>query len=493
MSHTETAPARTPADQARPDRLPARSVRVLSVLLLGTFVVILNETALNVALSSIMVDLSIDERTAQWLTTGFMLTMAIIIPITGWIMERLPTRTVFTLAMSLFSVGTLMAALGWGFPSLLAGRLVQASGTAIMLPLLMTTVMELVPPSARGRVMGTISLVISAAPAIGPTVSGLILQFLPWRFVFVLVLPIALAILVVGLRQVPNLNEPVTVKLDALSVPLAGFGFGGLVYGLSLVGNPTAGWGLEIALAVGTISLGLFIWRQLVLQRTDSALLDLRTFTHPIFATAIGVMAIAMAALFGTIIALPLILQRVMHAEPLFVGLLLLPGALVTGLLGPVVGRLYDRVGPRWLVVPGSISVGVGFALFAQVAVATPWWQLLIAHLFLSLGLACMFTPLFTIALGALPPHLYGHGSAMVGTVQQVAGAAGTALFVTMMSTVAAAQPAGTTPEVALAAGARMSFVTVGVIWLVAIAASFFLRKPEETTTHGAEVPAAHA
>ncbi len=256
--------------------------------------------------------------------------------------------------MSLFSVGTLMAALGWGFPSLLAGRLVQASGTAIMMPLLMTTVMELVPPGARGRVMGTISLVISAAPAIGPTVSGLILQFLPWRFVFVLVLPIALAILVVGLRQVPNLNEPVMVKLDAVSVPLAGFGFGGLVYGLSLVGSPTAGWGLEIALAVGVVSLGLFIWRQLVLQRTDSALLDLRTFTHPIFATAIGVMAIAMAALFGTIIALPLILQQVMHAEPLYVGLLLLPGALLTGLLGPVVGRLYDRVGPRWLVVPGS-------------------------------------------------------------------------------------------------------------------------------------------
>jgi len=494
MAHTETASARSSSDAgARPDKLPARSVRVLTVLLIGAFVVILNETALNVALSKIMIDLNIDERTAQWLTTGFMLTMAIVIPITGWIMERLPTRTVFTLAMSLFSLGTLMAAVGWGFPSLLAGRLVQASGTAIMLPLLMTTVMELVPPGARGRVMGTISLVISAAPAIGPTVSGVILQFLPWRFVFVLVLPIALAILVLGLRQVPNLNEPVMVKLDALSVPLAGFGFGGLVYGLSLVGSPTAGWWLEVALAVGAISLGLFIWRQLVLQRTDAALLDLRTFSHPIFATAIGVMAIAMAGLFGTIIALPLILQQVMHAEPLYVGLLLLPGALLTGLLGPVVGRLYDRVGPRWLVVPGSLAVAVGFVLFAQVAVTTPWWQLLIAHLCLSLGLAFMFTPLFTISLGALPPHLYGHGSAMVGTVQQVAGAAGTAMFVTVMSTVAAAQPAGTSPEVALAAGARSSFMAVGVIWLAAIVATFFLRKPEETVGHPAEVPAAHA
>ncbi|MCA0296133.1 MAG: DHA2 family efflux MFS transporter permease subunit [Actinobacteria bacterium] len=470
------------------DQLPPHAVQVLAVLLVGAFVVILNETALNVALSRIMTDLSIDERTAQWLTTGFMLTMAVVIPITGWVMERWPTRTVFALAMSLFSIGTLVAALSWTFPSLLAGRLVQASGTAIMMPLLMTTVMELVPPSRRGRIMGTISLVISAAPAIGPTMSGIILQYLPWRFVFVLVLPIALTVLLIGWRRVPNLNEPVKVKLDALSVPLAAFGFGGLVYGLSLVGSPTAGAMLEVSLAVGAVSLALFVWRQLVLQRTDSALLDLRTFSHPIFATAVGVMAIAMAVLFGTIIALPLILQTVMHAEPLSVGLLLLPGALLTGLLGPVVGRLYDMVGPRWLMVPGSLAVLASFALLSQLAVTTPTWQLLVAHILMSVGLAFMFTPLFTISLGSLPPHLYGHGSAMVGTVQQVAGAAGTALFVTVMSTVSSRQPAGTGAEKAMAAGARTAFLTVGLIWLLGIAATLFLRKPEDQpdAPHGA-------
>ncbi|HRA07569.1 MAG TPA: DHA2 family efflux MFS transporter permease subunit [Propionicimonas sp.] len=473
---------------ANPDRLPAESVRVLAVLLVGAFVVILNETALNVALSRIMTDLAVDERTAQWLTTGFMLTMAVVIPITGWLMERFATRTVFTLALSLFSAGTLMAALSWGFPSLLAGRIVQASGTAIMMPLLMTTVMELVPSKQRGRVMGTISLVISAAPAIGPTMSGVILNFLPWRFIFILVLPIALAILLLGHRLVPNLNTPVPVKLDALSVPLAGFGFGGLVYGLSLVGSPTAGWSLEIALGVGVVSLALFVWRQLSLQRTDAALLDLRTFTYPIFTMALGVMAIAMAVLFGTIIALPLILQQVLHAEPLFVGLLLLPGALLTGLLGPVVGRLYDMVGPRWLVVPGAVAVAVAMALFSRLEVSTPWWQLLVAHLLMSLGLAFMFTPLFTITLGALPYHLYGHGSAMVGTIQQVAGAAGTAMFVTVMSAVASAQPAGLSAEEALAAGARSSFLTMGAFWLVGLVATLFLRKPEEVEGHAPPV-----
>ncbi|MGC3995238.1 MAG: MDR family MFS transporter [Propionicimonas sp.] len=465
--------------RATTDRLPAQTVRVLAVLLVGAFVVILNETALNVALSRIMADLGIDERTAQWLTTGFMLTMAVVIPVTGWLMERLPTRTVFTLAMSLFSAGTLVAAVGWGFPSLLVGRIVQASGTAIMMPLLMTTVMELVPARSRGRVMGTISLVISAAPAIGPTMSGVILQFLPWRFVFAIVLPIALAILVVGARQVPNLNEPVAVKLDIVSIPLTAFGFGGLVYGLSQVGSANT-TGMEVGLGVGVVGLALFVWRQLVLQRTDEALLDLRTFTRPIFALSIGVMAIAMAVLFGTIIALPLVLQQVMHAPPLYVGLLTLPGALLMGLLGPVVGRLYDRVGPRWLMLPGAVAVLGSFGLFTQVSVSTPWWELLIAHILLSLGLAALFTPLFTVSLGSLPPHLYGHGSAIVGTVQQVAGAAGTALFVTLMSAVAAAQPPGTPAEVALAAGARASFLTVGALWLFGIVAIVFLRKPAD-------------
>ncbi|HBX81455.1 MAG TPA: MFS transporter, partial [Propionibacteriaceae bacterium] len=174
------------------DKLSARTITVLGVLLVGAFVVILNETAMNVALSRIMIDLHVDERTAQWLTTGFMLTMAVVIPTTGWLLQRLTTRQAFGLAMGLFAIGTAVAAASPSFAFLLLGRIIQACGTAIMMPLLMTTVMEQVPPAARGRVMGTITLVIAAAPAMGPTMSGLILQFLSWRFVFVVVLPIAL-------------------------------------------------------------------------------------------------------------------------------------------------------------------------------------------------------------------------------------------------------------------------------------------------------------
>ncbi len=485
---TEPVEGTTPIPPPAPaEKLPRRTFTVLAVLLVGAFVVILNETAMNVALSRIMTDLAVTERTAQWLTTGFMLTMAVVIPISGWLLQRLTTRQAFTLAMSLFALGTLVAAGSPGFGFLLGGRIIQASGTAIMMPLLMTTVMELVPPHMRGRVMGTISLVIATAPAIGPTVSGIILQFLSWRFVFVMVLPIALAILFVGLRFVPNVTETRKTHLDVWSIPLAGLGFGGLVYGLSLVGNPLIPtWELVTALVIGAVSLAAFVLRQLVLQRTDDALLDLRTFTYPTFTIALSVMAIVMIVLFGSIIATPLVLQKVMGLEPLAVGLMLLPGGLLMGLLGPVVGRLYDKVGARVLVIPGAITVTVAFVIYSTISPATQWWHILVANLVMSLGLAVMMTPLFTTTLAALPHHLYSYGSAMLGTVQQVAGAAGTALFITIMSTVAGATNSNTVTPEALATGARTAFIVVGCVWLLTIVASFFLPKhdPDSVPDH---------
>ncbi|MGC3955408.1 MAG: DHA2 family efflux MFS transporter permease subunit [Propionicimonas sp.] len=462
-----------------PQRLSPATVRLLGVLMVGAFVVILNETAMNVALATIMTDLHVTERTAQWLTTGFMLTMAVVIPTTGWLLRRFSTRAAFTLAMSLFALGTAICAVAFAFPLLLGGRVVQAVGTAIMMPLLMTTTIEVVPARIRGRVMGLTGMVISVAPAIGPTIAGAILHFLPWRFVFVVVLPIALTILGLGLRLIYNLEAPGRLKLDGWSVPLAALGFGGLVYGLSLVGNADVpAWELTTVLAIGAVALLGFGWRQVRLQRTDDALLDLRTFTQPAFTTAIVVMAIVTAVLFGSVIALPLLLQQALHLEPLMVGLLLLPGGVLMGVLAPVVGRLYDRVGPRWLVIPGGLVVTAAFGVFATVTPATPWWHLLVAHLLMSLGLAHMFTPLFTTALGSLPHQLRSYGSATVGTVQQVAGAAGTALFVTIMATVSATAPG--TAEESLAAGARGAYLVVGGLWLAAIVAAAFLTRPED-------------
>jgi DHA2 family lincomycin resistance protein-like MFS transporter len=458
---------------------------VIPILLVAAFVVILNETTMNVALSSIMTDLGVDERTAQWLTTAFMLTMAVVIPITGWLLDRLPTRRVFQLAMLSFSVGTLLCMIAPSFAFLLAGRVVQASGTAIMMPLLMTTVMQLVPANGRGKVMGNISMVISMAPAVGPTLSGIILQLGSWRLIFGVVLPIALAMLLLGSRKLGDVGERKLTPLDAVSIPLTVIAFGPLVYGLSLVGaEDVEFWVPMLSIGIGVGGLVAFVARQLVLQGRGEAFLDLRTFTHGAFTVALTMMAIAMMAMFGTIIMLPLLLQRAYGMEPLQVGLMMLPGGLAMGLLGPVVGRLFDRVGPRPLVLPaGAVVLGV-FLFFSTLSLGTPWWAIMIAHIAMSVGFASIFTPLFTISLGALPKNLYSHGSAVIGAVQQVAGAAGTALFVTVFAMqTAAAAPTAPSEAAAMLAGAHWAFLGAGAIWTGAAICGFFLRKPDDAVT----------
>src|SRR6478735_11033388 len=181
---------------------------VLDLLLISAFVVILNETIMGVAIPRLMVSFDVPATSAQWLTTAFLLTMATVIPVTGFMLQRVNTRPIFILAMSLFSLGTLAATLAPGLPLLVVARVVQACGTAIMMPLLMTTVMTLVPLELRGRTMGNISIVISVAPAIGPTISGIVLNYLDWRWLFILVLPIALAALALGAKSIEKETNP---------------------------------------------------------------------------------------------------------------------------------------------------------------------------------------------------------------------------------------------------------------------------------------------
>ncbi|GAA4179645.1 DHA2 family efflux MFS transporter permease subunit [Gryllotalpicola koreensis] len=472
-----------------PATIDRRSSRVIWLLLGATFVVILNETIMGVAIPHLVVDLDITVELAQWLTTVFMLTMAIVIPITGWLLQRLETRPAFILAMSFFSAGTLIAAIAPGFTVLLIARVTQACGTAIMMPLLMTTIMGLVPPHERGRLMGRVSTVISVAPAIGPTISGLVLNYLSWRWMFLIVLPIAVAMLVIGILSVENVSPPEPAPLDALSIPLAALGFGGLVFGLAQIGSATdapggsATWAMAVALAVGAIALALFVVRQRLLARRERALLDLRPFAVRNFTVSVTVMVIMMIALFGTIIVLPIYMQNVLGFGSLLAGLLLLPGGLVMGLFAPMVGRIYDRRGPTVLLVPGAIIVSADLWFLALFATErTSVWLVLAAHIVLSFGLSLMFTPLFTAALGSVTKHFYPHASAIVGTIQQVAGAIGTAVFVAVLAAGTLAAASGGAAQLpAQASGVRAAFLIGAIVSLGAVVGVFFVRQPPES------------
>ncbi len=468
----------------------ARNRLVISLLLVSSFVVILNETIMTVAIPRLMASLGVTADAAQWLTTAFLLTMAVVIPMTGFLLRRLPTRTIFILAMSLFSTGTLAAALSPGLALLVVARVIQASGTAIMLPLLMTTIMTLVPAETRGKTMGNIMTVISVAPAIGPTLSGLILNYLQWRWLFLLVLPIALASLWLGWRRIENVTTPRATPLDIPSVILSALAFGGGVYGLSVVGVPREPGSLPpwIPLVVGGVAMAVFVHRQLKLQRTDTALLDLRTFGSRNFTVSVLLMAVLMLVLFGTIIVLPIYLQNVLGISTLQTGLLLLPGGLLMGLLGQSIGKLYDRIGPTKLVIPGILIVTVVLWAMTLLGTQTRVEFILAGHIIMSVGFALLFTPLFTVSLSSVRPELYSHGSAVLGSLQQVAGAAGVALFIALMSgQTARLAAAGAPPVEALAGGIRTAFLCGAVFALFAVACALLVRKPGAAT-----VPAGH-
>ncbi|HLS15697.1 MAG TPA: MDR family MFS transporter [Beutenbergiaceae bacterium] len=463
---------------------------VIGVLLVAAFVMILNETIMSVAIPRLMVEFAVSAATAQWLTTAFMLTMAVVIPTTGLILTRFSTRKVFIGAMSMFTAGTLLAALAPVFGVLVAARVIQASGTAVMLPLLMTTVLTFVPVSRRGRTMGLISIVIAVAPAIGPTFSGFILANLSWRWMFLTVLPIAVTALLIGAALVKNITTPKSTPFDVLSILLSAVTFGSLIYGLSSIGESTEGTAAippALPLGVGAVTLVLFVWRQLLLQRTDAALLNLRPFTFRPFAVGISMMLITMGALFGTLILLPIYLQNVMGLTTLETGLVLFPGGLTMGLIAPLVGRLFDKVGPRPLVIPGSMVVASALGLMTLLSATTPTWQVVANHMLLSIGLGLLMTPLMTSSLGSLPQALYSHGSAIMNTLQQLAAAAGTALFITLMSVHSAAGlQSGMSEVAAQASGVHQAFLWGSGLALVAVAFSFLVRRADPTTTEHA-------
>jgi DHA2 family lincomycin resistance protein-like MFS transporter len=381
----------------------------------------------------------------------------------------------------LFTLGTLTATLASNLELLILARVIQASGTAIMMPLLMTTVMTLAPPESRGKTMGFITTVISVAPAIGPTISGFILNYLSWRWLFILVLPISLGALALGARRIQNVTTPHHARIDVVSVILSGVAFGGLVYGVSNIGAPAAPGTIPAGIwsAVGAVFLTVFIFRQISLQKTGYPLLDLRTFESRNFTVSVLLIAIMMMSLFGTVILLPIYLQNVLRLSTLQTGLLLLPGGLLMGLLGPHVGRLYDKAGPIRLLVPGVIVVSA--VLWSMTLLGSATWvgYILAGHVVMSVGFAFLFTPLFTVSLSSVKPSLYSHGSAVIGSLQQVAGAAGVALFVALMSARSTSLAArGFAPLDALTGGIRSGFLCGAIISLLAVGCVFLVRRP---------------
>lgn len=481
---SDTASVRVPA--APGDTIDPAGMRVIWLLLVAAFVAILNETTMAIAIPALNTSLGIPPELGQWLTSAFMLTMAVVIPTTGFLLQRFTTRQIFLAAMISFVLGTAICLVAPGFVVLLIGRIVQAAGTGIMMPLLMTTMMNVVPPHSRGRMMGRVGLVISLAPALGPTLSGVVLDHLGWRWLFGIILPIAVVALLLGAKWMTNLGETKRAPIDVLSIVLSVFAFGGVVFGLSQLGGhggAAGGGGVPpwAVVAGGVVFLALFVWRQLVLQKLDDALLDLRVFTSRNYVISVVIMGVIALSMFGTFSLLPLYLQNVAGLEPTAAGLVLLPGSILMGLLGPVMGRIYDARGPKTLLVPGTTLITASMFMYSTVGTHTPVWLLVVVQIAMSLGLASSFTPLFSASLGSLDRSLYSHGSAVLNTLQQVGGAAGTAVLISIYSTfLHSGEARGLSTAEAGAPGTNAAFFVAACISIVPLVLAYFVQKPAD-------------
>ncbi|WP_117161050.1 MDR family MFS transporter [Paraliobacillus sp. X-1268] len=406
---------------------------MLAVMLIGAFVGILNETLLATALPSIMVDLDVTQNKVQWLTTAFLLTNGIMIPITAFLIETFSTRKLFLTAFTVFGIGTTISAFAHTFPVLLAGRIVQATGSGIMLPLMMTVILTVIPKARRGAAMGMAGVVISFGPAIGPTLSGLLLQYYSWRSLFYVVLPIVILTIILAIFSVKNVTKVTKPKIDILSILLSSFGFGGLLYGFSTAGEK--GWSSEIvviSIIAGAVILGLFIWRQLKLK---TPLLQFRVFKFNIFTLSLIITMIVMMSMIGAEMILPMYIQTLRGFSPLDSGLMLLPGAIVMGIMSPITGMLFDKYGARVLAVPGLTIVAVTTFVFTNLSMDTPLVFISTIYAIRMFGLAMAMMPVMTAGLNQIPDSWHAHGSAMANTMQQVAGSIGTAILFTILST----------------------------------------------------------
>ncbi|HDA9133497.1 TPA: DHA2 family efflux MFS transporter permease subunit [Staphylococcus aureus] len=407
--------------------------KILAALLFGMFIAILNQTLLNVALPKINTEFNISASTGQWLMTGFMLVNGILIPITAYLFNKYSYRKLFLVALVLFTIGSLICAISMNFPIMMVGRVLQAIGAGVLMPLGSIVIITIYPPEKRGAAMGTMGIAMILAPAIGPTLSGYIVQNYHWNVMFYGMFIIGIIAILIGFVWFKLYQYTTNPKADIPGIIFSTIGFGALLYGFSEAGNK--GWGsveIETMFAIGIIFIILFVIREL---RMKSPMLNLEVLKFPTFTLTTIINMVVMLSLYGGMILLPIYLQNLRVFSALDSGLLLLPGSLIMGLLGPFAGKLLDTIGLKPLAIFGIAVMTYATWELTKLNMDTPYMTIMGIYVLRSFGMAFIMMPMVTAAINALPGRLASHGNAFLNTMRQLAGSIGTAILVTVMTT----------------------------------------------------------
>ncbi|MCJ1762531.1 DHA2 family efflux MFS transporter permease subunit [Staphylococcus sciuri] len=406
--------------------------KILVAMMFGMFIAILNQTLLNVALPVINNEFSISASTGQWLMTGFMLVNGILIPISAFLISKYSYRRLFLIAMTLFTIGSIICALSFNFPMMMTGRVIQAVGAGVLMPLGSNVFMTIFPPEKRGAAMGTLGIAFILAPAIGPTLSGWIVQNYHWNIMFYGMFAIGLVAIFISFFWFRIYQKTSNPKPDVQGIIFSTLGFGLLLYGFSEAGND--GWTsltVSLSLIIGVIFTALFVIREV---RMKNPMLDMSALKYSGFTLTTIINVIVTMSLFGGMILLPIYLQNLRGFTPLDSGLLLLPGSLIMGFMGPIAGKMLDSFGIKPLALIGLTIMTFATWELTQLNMDTPYTTILVIYIVRSFGMSFIMMPIMTAGMNSLPQRLIPHGNAISNTVRQLAGSIGTAILVTVMT-----------------------------------------------------------
>lgn len=452
-----------------------------AVLMIGSFIGLFGETALNMTLTNIMEDFSISASSAQWLTTGYLLVLAILVPLSSYLVRWFTTRQLVSGAIIISTAGALLAAVAPSFSILLIGRLVQAVGTGVFLPLMFSVVLMIFPMNKRGAVMGIVGLVITAGPALGPTISGLIISASSWRFIFVVMMVLNIILYVIGVPKMENVSNITKPKIDLLSLLLSTITFGGIVFALATLAElPLSALKVWVPLLAGVLSLILFTIRQFKMK---DPMINLSVFKYPMFTLGTVLMFATLFIILSVAILIPLYLKSVLAYTAIAAGLLMLPANALNIIMSPIVGSNFDKVGARLFTRVGFTLITISAIVFITIlSSTTPVWQVVVALSILFLGVSMSIMPAQTNVMNQLPQHLYADGSAAMNTLTQVAGAAGTAIAITLFTAGQnsyIAEFGAANPADFLAYGINYAFYAVLITGVIGLIGSMFIKNSQ--------------
>ncbi|KPN80977.1 multidrug MFS-type transporter [Apilactobacillus kunkeei] len=405
---------------------------MMAVILFGAFMALLAETLFNNALTNIMHSFSINQATVQWLSTGYLLVVGLMIPISSWVFNNFKTKYNYLFMITLFLIGSVI---GWVAPSftiLLVGRFVQAIAAGLLMPFIQNVILLLFPPEKRGLALGVTGLVIALGPTVGPTLSGIILEYFGWRDLFALLSIISVIILVVGIFFTENINEIKKTKLDLVSLLLSVVGFGGLLYAFSEIGN-TGSLNATISILglIGIAAIAGFVYRQ---NHLDEPMINMSIFKNHNFNLTTLLSTLSNIAMVGIELVMPLYLQNSRMVSALVAGLVMMPGAILMGVFNPISGGLYDKLGVRKVSIIGFAFILIGSIPMVSFNAASSLAIIIVSYALRMVGVALVMMNTFTDGINSLPSQYETDGNAASSTIRQVGGSLGTAISMTVVT-----------------------------------------------------------